>query len=97
MGEQRIVLTAPISRTPRIQGYGAREAFLEISLLLAQMRRRLLVKNDEHGNKVLRKEILDTFGEIERFSVSRLQRAGVEFDASDFDAGQPSEQAGRQV
>ena len=79
----RIILTAPIQRNA--QGYGPREAFLEISLLLAQTRRRLLKSNDEHGNKVMRKEILDGFGEVERFAIGRLQRAGIVIDASDID------------
>ena len=84
---QRIILTSPILRTPQAQGYGVREAFLEISLLMSQVRRRLLKSNDEHGNRVMRKEILDGFGEIDRFASAKLEKAGVVFDASDIDVG----------
>jgi hypothetical protein len=69
-----------------LDGYGAREAYIDVELLTQQMRRRLLKANDEHGNKVLRKEILDAFGEIQRFATSRFLRAGV-IHASDIDAG----------
>jgi len=63
--------------------YGPREAYIDIDLMLKAVRRRLLKANDEHGNKVLRKAILDEFGEIERFTLGRLLRAGV-VDASQF-------------
>jgi hypothetical protein len=89
---QRIILTSPISRTPQVGGYGPREAFLEISLLLAQVRRRLLKSNDEHGNKVMRKEILDGFGEVDRFAVGRLEKAGIIYDAGDIDIGKSRQQ-----
>ena len=85
---QRIILTAPVPRTPQMQGYGAREAFIDISLLLSQLRRRLLKANDEHGNKTMRKELLDAFGEIERFATGRLERAGIIIDASNINAGE---------
>ena len=87
---QRIILTAPIIRQPISQGYGPREAWLEISLLEAQLRRRLLKANDEHGNKFLRKEILDAFGEWERFSSRKLLQAGI-INASDIDFSTPQE------
>src|SRR3990167_11224719 len=85
---QRIILTAPIPRTPIVQGYGPREAWIEITLLTAQLRRRLLKANDEHGNKFLRKEILDAFGELGRFSSSKLHLAGI-LNASDIDFSTP--------
>jgi len=86
--EPRIILTMPIQRT---SDYGPQQAFLEISLLMSQVRRRLLKCNDEHGNKVMRKEILDGFGEIDRFASAKLARAGIAFNASDDD----SEHSGR--
>jgi len=73
-----------------IQMYGPREAYIDIDLMLKAVRRRLLKANDEHGNKVLRKAILDEFGEIERFTLGRLLRAGV------IDAGAISPEAQEQ-
>ena len=92
---QTIILTSPIPRHP-ISGYGPREAWLEITLLEAQLRRRLLKANDEHGNKFLRKEILDAFGELERFSSNKLVQAGI-LNASDIDSRDSSEPFGREV
>lgn len=58
-------------------GYGPREAVTDFELALKESRRQLLRSNDEHGNKVMRKKILDEFAELFRFLENRMIRAGV--------------------
>jgi hypothetical protein len=57
--------------------YSTQQLWFDLENYVVAMRRRLLERNDDFGNRHMRKAILDEMGEFARFAAGRFARAGV--------------------